>query len=162
MKKALITLAEAGFAVMLAASPALAQVPLKVLADGPLRPGLIEIGRTFNRDSGQQVDYVFGASPDHGCPPDRAATRRRSPLPALCRRPDDGRCFSPSRARFVAFLASPCGRESVVDQRSGVTTMAAESNKRHRTVVEMISTRSSEGTRRTVADSAAPLATPTL
>ena len=43
---------------------ALAQIPLKVLADGPLRPGLIEIGRTFYRDSGQQVHYVFGASPN--------------------------------------------------------------------------------------------------
>ena len=64
VKEPLCTLAGAGFAVMLAASPALAQVPLKVLADGPLRPGLIEIGRAFYRDSGQQVDYVFGASPN--------------------------------------------------------------------------------------------------
>ena len=64
VKEPLCTLAGAGFAVMLAASPALAQIPLKVLADGPPRPGLIEIGRTFYRDSGQQVDYAFGASPN--------------------------------------------------------------------------------------------------
>ncbi len=36
---------------------------LKVLADTPLRPALMEIGEAFRCDAGQQVDFVFGPSP---------------------------------------------------------------------------------------------------
>jgi molybdate transport system substrate-binding protein len=64
MEKSLFTLAIVGFAVMLPAStPAQSQGTLKVLADTPLRPALIEIAEAFRRDGGQQVDFVFGASP---------------------------------------------------------------------------------------------------
>jgi molybdate transport system substrate-binding protein len=64
MKEGLCTLAIAGFAAMLAVStPAHSQGKLKVLADSPLRPALIEIGEAFRRDGGQQVDFLFGPSP---------------------------------------------------------------------------------------------------
>jgi molybdate transport system substrate-binding protein len=43
--------------------PACAQERIKVLSDGPLRPALIKIGEAFRRDSGSQVDFVFGPSP---------------------------------------------------------------------------------------------------
>ena len=59
-KGAVFTLASVGFAAMLAVSmPAHSQGRLKVLADTPLRPALIEIGEAFRRGSGQQVDFVF-------------------------------------------------------------------------------------------------------
>src|SRR5262245_13146601 len=38
-------------------------IRLKVLADTPLRPALLEIGEAFSRSSGQHVDFVFDASP---------------------------------------------------------------------------------------------------
>jgi len=44
-------------------SPARAQEKIKVLSDIPLRPALIEIGEAFRRDSGHQVEFVFGLSP---------------------------------------------------------------------------------------------------
>jgi molybdate transport system substrate-binding protein len=44
-------------------SPARAQEKIKVLSDNPLEPALIEIGKAFRRDSGHQVEFVFGLSP---------------------------------------------------------------------------------------------------
>lgn len=46
-----------------ASTPAHSQAKLKVLADTPLRAALIEIGEAFRRDNGQQIDFVFDASP---------------------------------------------------------------------------------------------------
>ena len=43
--------------------PAHAQEKIKVLSDGPLQPALLPIGEAFRRDSGHQVEFVFGASP---------------------------------------------------------------------------------------------------
>ena len=64
MKATLWTLAIDGLAAMVAVStPVHSQQNLKVLADTPLRPALIEIGEAFLRDGGQQVDFVFGPSP---------------------------------------------------------------------------------------------------
>ena len=40
-----------------------AQEKIKVLSDGPLRPALIEIGEAFRRETGNQVEFVFGTSP---------------------------------------------------------------------------------------------------
>ena len=40
-----------------------AQEKVKVLSDGPLRPALIEIGEAFRRETGNQVEFVFGTSP---------------------------------------------------------------------------------------------------
>ncbi|SRR5581483_9520645 len=48
---------------MVDVSAAHSQANLKVLADTPLRPALIQIGEAFRRDSSQQVDFVFDASP---------------------------------------------------------------------------------------------------
>ena len=42
---------------------AYAQEKIRVLGDGPLRPALIEIGEAFRRESGNQVEFVFGTSP---------------------------------------------------------------------------------------------------
>lgn len=44
-------------------TPAQSRPKLKVFADTPLRAALIEIGEAFRRDSGQQIDFVFDASP---------------------------------------------------------------------------------------------------
>lgn len=44
-------------------SPARAQGKIKVLSDNPLRPALVEIAEAFRRDSGHQVEFVFGPSP---------------------------------------------------------------------------------------------------
>jgi molybdate transport system substrate-binding protein len=64
MTEAVFTLASVGFAAMLAVPiPAHLQGRLKVLADTPLRPALIEIGKAFRRSSGQHVDFVFDSSP---------------------------------------------------------------------------------------------------
>jgi molybdate transport system substrate-binding protein len=64
MKEAVLAVASVGFAAMLAVSiPAHSQGRLKVLADTPLRPALIEIGEAFRRDRGQHVDFVFDSSP---------------------------------------------------------------------------------------------------
>ena len=49
--------------IMTAQSSPHAQEKIKVLADGPLRPALIEIGEAFRRESGNQVEFVFGTSP---------------------------------------------------------------------------------------------------
>jgi len=49
--------------IMTGQSSAHAQEKIKVLADGPLRPALIEIGEAFRRESGNQVELVFGISP---------------------------------------------------------------------------------------------------
>jgi molybdate transport system substrate-binding protein len=58
------TVASIWFAAMLAVSmPTHSQGILKVLADTPLRPALIEIGEAFRRGSRQQVDFVFDSSP---------------------------------------------------------------------------------------------------
>ena len=50
-------------AILAASMPAHLQGRLKVLADSPLRPALVEIGEAFRRDSGQHVDFVFDSSP---------------------------------------------------------------------------------------------------
>ncbi len=64
MREAVFTLASVGFAAMLAVPiPAHVQARLKVLADTPLRPALLEIGEAFSRSRGQHVDFVFDSSP---------------------------------------------------------------------------------------------------
>lgn len=56
--------ASVGFVAMLAEPmPAHVQARLKVLADTPLRPALLEIAEAFSRSSGQHVDFVFESSP---------------------------------------------------------------------------------------------------
>jgi molybdate transport system substrate-binding protein len=63
-KDALRILAIAGFSATLAeAMLAHSQANLKVFADTPLRPALIEIAEAFRRDGGHHVDLVFGPSP---------------------------------------------------------------------------------------------------
>jgi molybdate transport system substrate-binding protein len=44
-------------------SPGYAQERIKVLADAPLRPALNAIAETYRRDTGRQVEFVFGPSP---------------------------------------------------------------------------------------------------
>jgi len=44
-------------------SPAGAQGKVKVMSDGPLRPALEQIAEAFRRESGNQVEFVFGTSP---------------------------------------------------------------------------------------------------
>ncbi len=64
MKKNLCALAIVGFAALLGvSSQAQSQGKIIVLSDIPLRPALIEIGEAFRRDSGHQVEFVFGLSP---------------------------------------------------------------------------------------------------
>ena len=65
MRGAVLTLASIVLAAMLAESmPAQSQGRLRVLADTPLRPALLEIGKAFRRGgSGQQVEFVFDSSP---------------------------------------------------------------------------------------------------
>jgi molybdate transport system substrate-binding protein len=36
---------------------------LKIMSDGPLQPGLADIGKAFHRESGRYVEFVFGTSP---------------------------------------------------------------------------------------------------
>jgi molybdate transport system substrate-binding protein len=49
--------------IMTVQSSAHAQEKIKVLSDGPLRPALVPIAEAFRRDSGHEVEYVFGTSP---------------------------------------------------------------------------------------------------
>jgi molybdate transport system substrate-binding protein len=49
--------------IMTAQLSAHAQEKIRVLSDGPLRPALIKIGEAFCRESGNQVEFVFGTSP---------------------------------------------------------------------------------------------------
>ena len=64
MRETVFTLASVGFATMLAVPiPAHVQARLKVLADTPLRPALLEIAEAFSRSSRQHVDFVFDSSP---------------------------------------------------------------------------------------------------
>ena len=65
MNSAVVTLASIGLAAMLAERmPAQLQERLRVLADTPLRPALLEIGEAFRRGGrGQQVEFVFDSSP---------------------------------------------------------------------------------------------------
>lgn len=58
-----VLIAVCAFGLVTFQSPARAQEKIKVLSDGPLRPALIEIGEAFRRNSGHQVEFVFGASP---------------------------------------------------------------------------------------------------
>lgn len=51
------------FGIITVQSSAHAQERIKVLSDGPLRPALMPIAEAFRRDSGHQVEYVFGTSP---------------------------------------------------------------------------------------------------
>src|SRR6266849_2570571 len=52
------------FAVLLIChSDALAQTKVKVISDGPLRPALEQIAEAFHRQTGNQVEFVFGTSP---------------------------------------------------------------------------------------------------
>ena len=44
-------------------SPARAQGKVKVMSDGPLRPAFEQIAEAFRRESGNQVEFVFGTSP---------------------------------------------------------------------------------------------------
>jgi molybdate transport system substrate-binding protein len=50
-------------AILAASMPAHLQGRLRVLADSPLRPALVQIGEAFRRESGQHVDFVFDSSP---------------------------------------------------------------------------------------------------
>jgi len=64
MKKLSRVLAAAcALGLMTFPTPSRAQEGIKVLADGPLRPALIEIGEAFRRDTGRRVEFVFGPSP---------------------------------------------------------------------------------------------------
>ena len=65
MNIAVLTVASIGLAAMaVGLVPAQSQGRLRVLADPPLRPALLEIGEAFRHSrSGQQVEFVFGASP---------------------------------------------------------------------------------------------------
>lgn len=45
------------------AVPAFAQPKLKVLADTPLRAGLLVVAENFRRESGQEIEFGFGPSP---------------------------------------------------------------------------------------------------
>jgi molybdate transport system substrate-binding protein len=51
------------FGIITVQSSAHAQEKIKVLSDGPLRPALMPIAEAFRRDSGHEVEYVFGTSP---------------------------------------------------------------------------------------------------
>jgi len=64
MRTALRSLMLFFFAMLLTAQPeARAQGKVKVMSDGPLRPGLVEIAEAFRRESGNQIEFVFGTSP---------------------------------------------------------------------------------------------------
>jgi molybdate transport system substrate-binding protein len=64
MRRAVFCLTSIGFAAMLAVSTHVSsQGRLKVLADTPLRPALMEIGEAFRRDSGVQPDFLVDSSP---------------------------------------------------------------------------------------------------
>lgn len=64
MKKALCVLAIIAVTGLIAVPPAVyAQGQIKVLSDGPLRPALVQLGETFQRESGHQVAFTFGTSP---------------------------------------------------------------------------------------------------
>lgn len=39
------------------------QAKLKIMSDGPLQPALVEIAKTFHRESGACAELVFGTSP---------------------------------------------------------------------------------------------------
>ena len=63
VKRALCVLALVGVTGLMAVQPeARAQAKVKVLSDGPLQPALGQIGEAFRRDSGHQVEFVFGPS----------------------------------------------------------------------------------------------------
>jgi hypothetical protein len=97
MKEAFLSLASVGFASMLAASmPAQSQGSLKVLADTPLRPALIEIG--IKETKGVQL---IGALPAELQSYQFYAA---APLAAA---------DAPEAAkRFIAFLVSPAAKAS--------------------------------------------------
>jgi molybdate transport system substrate-binding protein len=55
--------AVSAFGITTVPSSAYAQEKIKVLSDGPLRPALMPIAEAFRRDSGHEVEYIFGTSP---------------------------------------------------------------------------------------------------
>lgn len=58
------TLVILGFAALLGVSTeAQYQGKIKVLSDGPLQPALVPVAEAFRRDSGNEVEFVFGTSP---------------------------------------------------------------------------------------------------
>jgi len=64
MKRLLYDLtAVCALGLMTVQSPAGAQGKVKVMSDGPLRPALEQIAEAFRRESGNQVEFVFGTSP---------------------------------------------------------------------------------------------------
>lgn len=65
MRSAVLALASVGLAAMLAVPmPAQSQGRLRVFADTPLRPALLEIGDAFRRGAnGQQAEFLFDSSP---------------------------------------------------------------------------------------------------
>jgi len=64
MKRTLSVLATVLFAALMAMQPeARAQGKIKVMSDGPLQPALLQIGEAFRRETGHQVEFVFGTSP---------------------------------------------------------------------------------------------------
>ncbi len=64
MKRPLCALtAVCAIGLMTFQSPARAQEKVKVMSDGPLRPAFERIAEAFRRESGNQVEFVFGTSP---------------------------------------------------------------------------------------------------
>ena len=49
--------------IMTVQLPVHAQEKVRVLSDTPLQPALIQIGEAFRRDTGNEVEFVFGPSP---------------------------------------------------------------------------------------------------
>lgn len=49
--------------LMVCQPDARAQEKVKVMSDGPLEPALVRIGEAFSRETGNQVEFVFGTSP---------------------------------------------------------------------------------------------------
>jgi len=64
MKKTLRALVILGLAGLLGVpTQARSQGKIKVLSDSPLQPALVPIAEAFRRDSGHQIEFVFGTSP---------------------------------------------------------------------------------------------------
>ena len=64
MKTTIRTLGTILVATLMVCQPeARAQGKVKVMSDGPLEPALVQIAEAFRRESGNQVEFVFGTSP---------------------------------------------------------------------------------------------------
>ena len=64
MKIAIRTLETILFTTLMVCQPeARAEGKIKVMSDGPLQPALVQIAEAFRRESGNQVEFLFGTSP---------------------------------------------------------------------------------------------------